>query len=195
MLTLLVSTISAAQQDLFFGFKGGVNFVSSGEQASPSWVSGYSVGGFAEWRPFSTVAFEPDLLYSIKGIQAFIREDAAEKTSGSSFTQNLAYLDFPVLVKCYLRSESPSVNLCIGPSVSWIVSARANIDRLFTRGDVLNGSIHTDFGFMVGSGISVSTPQTMLTLDLRYNYGLRQLQGANGGGHNQAISILAGVGL
>ena len=198
ILTFLTLFVSSSQEMRTLGLKGGVNLSAYGspyDRGARSWVTNFSIGGFAEWRLSHQLAIEPDIFYTVRGTESFIDEAFTKKQNGSLFSENLVNLEVPVLVKYYLPYERPYVDLSLGPSLNCLMNAYAHFNNLFTgKKNVLNGSVRSDFGVIAGGEVSVSTPIALLILDLRYDFGLTSIQSANGKVHDQVIAILAGIG-
>ncbi|WP_291858753.1 porin family protein [Marinilabilia sp.] len=166
VMLLSVSTASIAQAK--FGLKAGVNIANATgddvEDADSRLAPFF--GAFVNLGLGEKLAFQPELLYSMKGIKN------TSSIMGVDFDQTtkLNYLDIPLMLKYNIAG---GLNLQAGPQVSLLLSAENEYEgggesETEDIKEYLKGS---DFGFNVGAGYDFGP----LGVDVRYNIGLSNI--------------------
>ncbi len=131
------------------GVKGGLNMynVHNSDNVQFDQITGYYFGLFGHIHLNSQWAVQPELVYSMQGAE----------NGGSEY--NLDYINVPLMLQ-YMFDNG--FRLQAGPQVGFLVAA--------DNRDALNP---IDFG--VGFGVSYVVPSTGLGVDVRYNYGLSNI--------------------
>lgn len=112
------TSFAAAQEFVYFGVKGGVNFSTfSGDGFSDfhdeSARTAYHLGLLAEIPVTERFSVQPEVLYSAQGFDIVRREDAAD------VEHQLDYITIPVLAKFYVTH---GFSLEAGPQIGFVVN-------------------------------------------------------------------------
>jgi opacity protein-like surface antigen len=94
--------IASAQKDMKFGVKGGLDMVSVKATGASTSLTGFFVGGFAEFAIADKMVLQPGLNY----------HTASKSENG--FTYKANFLSIPVLLKYNVAEK---INLLAGPSL------------------------------------------------------------------------------
>lgn len=153
------------KKDISFGVKGGLN-ISSVTNAvqygtNSSSLIGFHLGFFGEFMVSDKFAVQPELLYSTQGVKV-------DDSGGNKIDAKLDYINIPVMAKYYATN---SFSLEFGPQIGFLVSAKEKSGGVTT--DIKDATKSTDFGLNLGAGYDITKN---MTLGLRYNFGLSQLQ-------------------
>ena len=102
IVALVAFGVVSAQKDMKFGVKGGLDMVSVKATGASVSLTGFFVGGFAEFEIADKMVLQPGLNY----------HTASKTESGVSYKAN--FLSIPILLK-YTVAEK--INLLAGPSL------------------------------------------------------------------------------
>ncbi len=106
VISLLICTISTAQDSGQFGFKGGLNVTTLGNtDAGQSAKLGYNVGFYGEKRYYQELGVQAELLISLQG---------ARSTNFNDLRLNYTYLVLPIFANMYF-SEGAAFELGLQP--------------------------------------------------------------------------------
>lgn len=183
----------AAQNDLKFGAKVGLNFANeSGKDVPPGagTKTGLIIGGFMTWNFVPMFGLQPEVLYSMKGTSGTIQ--------GVSYTLSLNYIEIPALLKFYipLAQGSPvGVNIYAGPDFAFNVAS--SLETTFNgqtqttdEKDITNGF---DFNIMFGGGVNFNVGPTILGVELRYSLATGTNASDGSDSKNGVFALLASV--
>ena len=172
---LLVSLVPVvplrAQIISAIGVKGGINFtnITFPVQAQP-WNSktGLIAGAFITFRINEFLSIQPEFLISEKGA----RWGGLSEGNFVTVTDEITYLDIPVLWKFNLPSLSKSVvqpHLYWGPCWSTkLIGTRATLmDEQIKEDKILNLN-DKDFSLIFGGGIDIKALTGKISFDLRF---------------------------
>ncbi len=142
-----ISTSATAQEYVYFGVKGGVNFTnmtSDGFEDNNS-RTGFNIGLLSEIPVSEKFSVQPEVLYSTQGTEA--EQVIGGETSSGEY--NLDYIQVPVLAKLYLID---GLSLELGPSFNFLVDEEIAFDTPIGDGnaDAEYGSTF-EFGGAVGA--------------------------------------------
>lgn len=143
-----LTTSASAQEFVYFGAKGGVNFTnmnSDGFERTNS-RTGFHLGLLSEIPVGESFSVQPEILYSTQGTEAD-RVIAGEVHTGE---YQLYYIQVPVLAKLYLVD---GLSLEVGPSFNFLVDEEVEFST-----PVGSGEIDTDYGstFEFGGALGAS---------------------------------------
>ena len=215
---ILVSTFAAAQTSVTEGLKVGVNldkFGGTGATVS-NFMPQVVGGGFMEIRLHGNLAFQIELLYSVKGMDGTInyvnlysQQNAAaivtvnQKPTAGQFnvvgTQSLKYLDVPVLIKYYLPVYLPAgMDICIygGPVESILLSAKGDgkVNGQTATVDNAQAFASFDLAGTVGATVRVPLFGVKCLVDARYAIGTFSVdKDAALKIYNRDLTVMAGV--
>lgn len=182
---VLSTTFAAAQEYVYFGIKGGVNFSTfSGDGFSDfhdeNARTAYHLGLLAEIPVGERFSLQPEVLYSAQGFD-MVRIEGEE-----DIEHQLDYITIPVLAKLYLTD---GLSLEAGPQVGFVVSEK------ISSGDNeidLYDEDRTDIDMALGLGASYKFNNFFLYG--RYNAGLTDIYDREGVDAKNSV-IQAGIGL
>ena len=143
--------------------------------------------------PFSpTIAFEPEIAYSMKGANA---SDSSQPGFSGSVT--MGYLQIPALVRFELAAATvgPKPFIYAGPALAFKTSCTfevhgPGISDSSSCNDAEGNVNSTDFSLIGGAGIAFNMGGRTVGLAARYDYGLSNVSKA-GDLKNRVLSILA----
>ncbi len=184
---LLSTTFVAAQEFVYFGVKGGVNFSTfSGDGFSDfkdeSARTGYHLGLLAEIPVSDRFSIQPEVLYSAQGF------DLVRRENDNDVEHQLDYINIPVMAKFYVFD---GLALEAGPQFGFIVEEA--IDFGSTEVEIYNDN-RNDFDLSLGLGASYKFNK--LFLYGRYNAGMTDIYDSDGFEADAKNSVIqVGVGL
>jgi len=182
---VLSTTFAAAQEYVYFGIKGGVNFSTfSGDGFSDfndeSARTAYHLGLLAEVPVSDRFSVQPEVLYSAQGFDIIRREDNAD------IKHQLDYVNIPVLAKFYLTD---GFSLEAGPQLGFIVN-----DQIGDGDNDVNFYDDDRNDLDVSLGLGPSYKFNNFFLYGRYNAGLTDIYDRQGADAKNSV-VQAGVGL
>ncbi|HWI92101.1 MAG TPA: porin family protein [Flavisolibacter sp.] len=143
------------------GLKAGVNANNAADVDGSKIKWGINAGPVLQINFAKTFFVQPELLYSLKGYQS--------PTSAPNFsdpaTISLNYINLPVL---FGLKTGQNLSIKLGPEIGRLLSAKSDVNNrdLSSRFD--------DFDF--GADLALAFSIKKLAVDVRYNYGLKDLQ-------------------
>lgn len=182
---VLSTTFAAAQEYVYFGIKGGVNFSTfSGDGFSDfndeSARTAYHLGLLAEVPVSDRFSVQPEVLYSAQGFDIIRREDKAD------IKHQLDYVNIPVLAKFYLTD---GFSLEAGPQLGFVVN-----DQIGDGDNDVNFYDDDRNDLDVSLGLGASYKFNNFFLYGRYNAGLTDIYDRQGADAKNSV-VQAGVGL
>lgn len=172
-LVLVGSTTTQAAEEIYGGFKGGVNFANQSVDPADSELSdsrtGMALGGYVGIPVNQSFAVQPEALFTMKG-----DEGSVGSVSGST---KLNYIEMPVLARVgFMTDASARPSIYAGPSVGFNLSAKTETDTgsATDETDIKEETNPIDFGMVVGGGVAFAMGESKrnVGLDLRYTMGL-----------------------
>ncbi|NIN10003.1 MAG: outer membrane beta-barrel protein [Gemmatimonadales bacterium] len=148
-------------------------------------------------------------------VRGFFIEETSERTTGLDYLE----LQVPITMMIPARRTAVSARLYAGPSVAVELKCRTELNltaRTFsptgptldvtsttesgscesesqTGGPLFTSTKRLDFGLVLGAGMDVGIGRGAITGDLRYDFGLADIQDGTGGSiKNRAFEILLG---
>ncbi|MBO9682464.1 MAG: PorT family protein, partial [Flavisolibacter sp.] len=165
---LFLATTSYAQ--VRFGLKAGGNLANMDGFDKTKMKLGLSAGPALQVKLANVLFLQTELLYSIKGTRSDSMQNANAKL-------DLNYINLPILIGYRL---APNFSIKLGPEIGRLLSAKSEIDGNTT--DITDFYQSFDFGADLGLAYSFKK----IALDLRYNYGFKDLlERANGNGQEE----------
>jgi hypothetical protein len=172
-----LATMPVAAQNFNFGVEAGANasnLIGSGMTAiSPSLLTsklGFVGGAYLCLNFGSSFAIRPEVLYEQKG-QSF---------NGTSSTDELDYIEVPVLLKFSLGTPGINPGILLGPAFSWNMLAQE-------AGTTISNLNTSDIGIIGGLEVDIDK----FLISGRYELGLQDIQ-QNSHIQNGTITVLAG---
>lgn len=171
-------------QDVAFGPKAGLNLSEikiDDPQASYDARTGYHVGVFIRSK-FSKVAVQPEiLLYTQKGEFSGVGYDGKE---------DFTYITVPIMIKFY---PVLGLNLQLGPQFGILLDGERQTNGFLgtTKQDIRDQYDGNDFAVSAGAGWDFKFG---LSLDARYNIGVKDINNAGNGEEAKTRVFLVSVG-
>jgi len=186
---LMTTTFISAQEYVYFGVKGGVNFSSftgDGFDAfdDPEGRTAFHLGLLAEIPVGERFSIQPEVLYSAQGYDILSREDA------NDVEFQLDYITVPILAKFYLFDR---FSLEAGPQIGFLVNDEIDTNPTGDGGDIeMDSDMFKTVEFGVGLGASYKISNFFVSG--RYNLGLTDIYDLEGVDAKNSV-IQAGVGI
>lgn len=176
MTFLLISSVVQAQH-VNIGIKGGVNAYTIAGDNSTDYDTkiSYNVGLLGHIHLGNPYALQPEIYYSVQGPQF--------KIAGVESHIDLNYVNIPILFQ-YMYDNG--FRLEAGPQLGFLASAKSVTGDVDV--DVKANYKSTDIGVTVG--MSYVKPSTGFGFDIRYNYGLSNINENNAvKSYNRGIQV------
>jgi len=157
---LMTGAVTA--QHMNIGIKGGLNLfdIESDDNSTNDWKAGIHLGLLGHFHLSETLAFQPEVVFSGQG---------AKITSGVVDSKlKLDYINVPLLIQ-YMFDNGFRIQA--GPQIGFLMAAKSDIND--NDIDVKSNYKSVDFG--LGIGASYVHPPTGFGIDLRYNFGLSNI--------------------
>ena len=186
---IMSTTFISAQEYVYFGVKGGVNFSSFNGDGYDDFVdpkerTSFHLGLLAEIPVGERFSIQPEVLYSAQGYDIASREDA------NDLEYQLDYINVPILAKFYLFN---SFSLEAGPQIGFLVNEEIDGDPTGDGGDLnLDDDQFKTVDFGIGLGASYKFSNFFISG--RYNLGLSDIYDMEGVDAKNSV-IQAGVGV
>jgi hypothetical protein len=198
MMGILLTPVVSAQTTFDFGFKGGglrakmsgdpsiVTLLDSALTAFTGTVEldtdariGLVGGAFLTINVSPTIAIQPELLYSVKGVETTFKYNYQSQDWESTLKWALTYIEIPVLIKYKIPTDGKvKPGLYLGPALGFNSKGTfkqddqvANDPLNFGEFDIANVK-STDFSAVFGGELGFVMSSFNLVLDVRYNLGL-----------------------
>lgn len=161
----ITSSIVQAQH-ANIGIKGGLNtYTIKGDNSGGNDPKlSFHVGLLGHFHMDKQFALQPEVVFSVQGTK--------NNFAGTNAELSLNYINIPVLFQ-YMFDNG--FRLEAGPQLGLLASAKSDISNTTT--DVKNNFKNTDVGVAVG--MSYVKPATGFGFDIRYNYGLTNINDGN----------------
>jgi hypothetical protein len=167
---LLVPDWTDAQSSI--GVKGGLNIsnIQPGSFSNQRLRTGFHAGLLWHIHLGQSLAFQPELVYSLQGV----------KLSGNE-RLNLSYINVPFLLQVMVGR---GFRLEAGPQLGFLVNAReqtgSTLENVRPSYKTLDAALAVGFGFIGNAGLG---------FDVRYNYGLSDINKSGGDDVNQVFQV------
>ena len=184
---LVPQTLSAG-----FGIKGGYSLSKSSSFAFQNLRS--PVGGIFFSLGFGPLAIQPEVLY--------VRMGGRDVIDGSGLEFRFDYIQVPLLLKLKIIPLGPiSPFVCAGGYGSYLFRARGVtfVDGVVAGdpADLGDNYEKYDYGIVGGAGLKFKLPGISISIEGRYNYGLKNIlkdAGPDDSWKNRSMMALVGIG-
>lgn len=161
----LAALIQPAHAQVSAGFKGGLNLTNVYNEAVNSKARiGFHAGGLLQVDLPNRLFLQPEALYSVKGFRS------VANAVNNEADVSLNYINVPLLLG-YRYTQNFAV--AVGPEFGFLTSARSKFNGI--NNDVRSFYRKFDAGVDLDLGYSFTKS---LGLNLRYNFGFKDLQNA-----------------
>lgn len=161
---VFLANTSFGQAQFAIGIKAGPNFANINTDASLGENyknrTGFHGGAFALIK-LTKIGIQPELIFSQQG--------STVEFNGTSYEQNVDYMNIPVILKFYLVG---GLNLQVGPQFGFVTKAEGENPLTGQIDDIKDELKGSDLS--AGLGLGFDAPFG-LTLDARYNLGLSEV--------------------
>jgi hypothetical protein len=183
ILVLCAALPTAAQ--VAFGLKAGVNLTKlnvNDPELSYDSRTGYHAGIFVRGK-FDKIGVQPELLL-------FTQNGELRSTVFGSAQEHFTYLSIPVMFKFY---PIGGLNIQVGPQFGFLLDGEREYDSFFGSGsqDITDHYKESDVSVSVGGGYDFDFG---LSLDLRYNIGVKDINNAADGEEAKSRIFLLSLG-
>jgi len=192
ILIALISLISvnSYSQSTGFGIESGINVgdISSSPAFNTSTKTGFMVGGFADIGVTDIFAIRPGLRYITKGFSSTF--------NGVTFTDNLSYLEAPLLLKVSVPLPKVKPYFMAGPTLGIQLSANETFGAGAQAQDLDASQIYEtiDFGLYFGGGIDFHVANKMeIFTGFGYSLGLTNISKLTTSARNHGLQVTSGV--
>jgi hypothetical protein len=181
----LLFVFQAATAQVGFGIKGGLNLTTLNvEDPELSYESrtGYHAGIFLRSK-FDKVGIQPELLL-------FTQSGDLESSVFGSAQERFTYLSIPVMLKFY---PIAGLNIQVGPQFGFLIDGEREYDSFWGSGskDITDHYKKSDVSVSVGGGYDTNFG---LSLDVRYNIGVKDINNAADGDEARSRIFLVSLG-
>ena len=177
---MLVALIACASADadagtISYGAKAGIN-MSNLTQIPESWdeatsyKTGFTGGVFMNYAFNERFSLEPEMLYTMKGVNGSLYEGFVSVDVTASFD----YFELPLLaVYTFPGGKKLKPRVYAGPSFAYNLSSELELSALLFDVSLDFSSLTqvTDFGAVMGAGFDYPLGNGTLTFDFRYQIG------------------------
>ena len=152
--------INESHAQVRFGLKAGGNLANLDGFDQAKMKLGINGGPVLQVNLAKMFFVQSELLYSIKGTKA----EETQFSSDSSL--NLNYINLPIL---FAYRAAPNFSIKLGPEIGYLLTAKSKVDGGTT--DLTD--LYEEFD--VGADLGLAYTFKKLAIDLRYNYGIKEL--------------------
>jgi hypothetical protein len=179
MLITCTVAIKLRAQETRTGIKAGLNlaYLRVDGANENNLLPGFHLGLWSDFEVNSTLSFQPEILYNVKGTRSVFDEEILGFSIVDGTTKlGMHYIDIPLYLKLNLSEE---FNIHIGPYIGFLMFARAETDTEILEFINVDESrdINRDEFNKLDAGISGGIGFSMdpLIFGINYNLGLRQV--------------------
>jgi hypothetical protein len=153
----------------------------------------YPVGGIFFGLGLGPLAIQPEILYV-----RFGAEYEVDESNGLKWQMD--YIQAPVLLKLSVIPVGPvRPFICVGGYGAYLIKAKGvmTVDGVSTGTDISEGYQKYDYGAVGGAGLTFKLPGLAISIEGRYNYGLKNILKDPAAGEsfkNRSMMALVGIG-
>jgi hypothetical protein len=190
ILTVIITSVSIKAQETGLGVEGGINIanVSTTPSINLNSRTGFMIGGFADIGISRIAAIKPGVRYIVKGFTG--------SGNGLTISENLHYIEIPLLVKFRIPLNEVKPYFEAGPTLA--IQLSASEDQTFgTQAQTYDAGFlyeSIDFGLYFGSGVefNLGNKISMFTGG-GYSLGLSNTSKSSTSIRNRGFQFTAGV--
>jgi len=187
MLFTLAAAPGAQAAGIAFGAKAGLNVSNfHGDDAEGlEWMTGFAGGVFMTWSATPVFGLQPEVLYVMNG--------AKDSEGDAEIKFKVDYIQVPVLARIDLPLTGTLLPvLYAGPYVALNVSSNveACLGNFCGEVDIKDYTTSSDFGFVIGGGFDAELGVGTLSMDVRYNVGMTDIDDGIAGSIDESLEDL-----
>ena len=186
-IVMIFTTVSSSlAQNANFGIKAGPNYstLSGNRGGENDYLLGFHAGLTSEFILSPTFSLQPELIYSLEGVQTKYNYSIGEAIFSSDQKIKLDYINLPVMMKYFLN---PALSIQAGPQIGYLISAKNEYESVSTfpgemelkesgTDDIKDELKKISLGLNFGFGYQF---QNNLFLQARYHLGLSDISNYN----------------
>ncbi len=190
ILVLISYNKSSNSQDAGLGIEGGINIsnVSTTPSINLNSRTGFMIGGFADIGVSRIAAIKPGVRYIVKGFTL--------SGNGFNVSENLHYVEFPLLMKFRIPLNEVKPYFEAGPTIAVQLSASED-QTVGTQSQNLDaGALYEsiDFGLYFGSGVEFNIGNKMsIFTGGGYSLGLTNTSATSTSVRNRGFQFSSGI--
>lgn len=192
-LALLIA--STAQAQMSVGLRGGLSYAElAGDQISTDPKTGFVAGAYVGIKISGNWVVMPEASYVQKGAKV----EGFEEATGEplTVTTDIDYVELlvPVGINLAVESESVQPRLYAGPTLGFALRCKIDPDTGETPSDCKDSVKSTDFGLVFGIGVELGSGPGAFLADLRYDYGIADINDTEDDitNSNRSLQLLVG---
>jgi opacity protein-like surface antigen len=204
-LFVVISSSIAFAQFSSLGIKGGLNlskldYKDDLQGYDFSFREGMNLGLFTEYNLSNDLLIHAEAIYSMRGTEYGLEEFTwgGITVPAHKFIQKLDYLEIPLMIQYnFLLDSKLTPNVFLGPVASFLLNEKIE----YIEDDISKGEVgqedqikSTEFGIILGIGTDYSLPSGKIVFDIRYHYGLTNVNNVEQGSKINSSTISFNIG-
>lgn len=192
---LLVLLLAASgQSQTAVGVRGGFSYSELAGEIKTDSKTGFLVGAFAGIGIAANWRIQPEISYIQKGAKV----EGSDVATGEplTVTTDIDYLELllPVGIDLAVEGETVQPRLYVGPTFAFALSCEVDPDTGDPPRDCKDDIKSSDFGIVFGIGVELGSGPGAFLADLRYDYGIADINDTadNISNKNRSIQLLFG---
>jgi hypothetical protein len=192
-LALLIA--SAAQAQMSVGVRGGLSYAElAGDQINTDPKTGFMAGAYVGIQISGNWVVMPEASYVQKGAKV----EGSDVATGEplTVTTDIDYVELlvPVGINLAVESESVQPRLYAGPTLGFALRCKVKPDTGEPPSDCKDNIKSSDLGLVFGVGVELGSGPGAFLVDLRYDYGIADINdtGDDISNKNRSIQLLIG---
>lgn len=192
LLVLLLASSGHSQTAV--GVRGGFSYSELAGDVKTDSKSGFLVGAFVGVGIAGNLGIRPEVSYVQKGAKV----EGSDAATGEPLSQttDIDYLELllPVGIDLVVEGESVQPRLYVGPTLGLALSCEFDPDTGDPPQDCKDDFKSSDFGVVFGIGVELGSGPGAFLADLRYDYGIADINdtGDNISKKNRSIQLSFG---
>ena len=204
LFVVISSSITFAQFSSV-GIKGGLNlskldYKDDLQGYDFTFRQGMNLGLFTEYNLSNDLLIYAEAIYSMRGTEYGLEEFTLGGITvpAHKFIQKLDYLEIPLMIRYnFLLDSKLTPNVFLGPVASFLLNEKIElIEEDISKGEVGQEDQikSTEFGIILGIGADYSLPSGKIVFDIRYHYGLTNVNNVEQGSKINSSTISFNIG-
>lgn len=191
---LVLPVFSPVHAQVSVGVHGGISYSEMAGGVKTDSKTGFLAGAFVGIGIVGNWGVKPEVAYIQKGFKV----EGTDVSTGQPLTlsTDMDYLEFlvPVGLDLAVEGEGVKPRLYAGPSLGLALSCEVKPDTDEPPQDCKDSFKSSDFGIVFGIGVELGSGPGAFLADLRYDYGITDLNdtGDDISNKNRSIQLLVG---
>jgi len=204
-LFVVISSSIAFAQFSSLGVKGGLNlskldYKDDLQGYDFTFRVGMNLGLFIEYNVFNNLLIHAEAVYSMRGTEYGLEEFTLNGITvpAHKFIQKIDYLEIPLIIQYnFLLDSKLTPKVFLGLVSSFLLNEKIEyIEEDISKGEVGQEDQikSTEFGIILGIGADYSLPSGKIVFDIRYHYGLTNINNVELGSKINSSTISFNIG-